>query len=116
MKRTILKIASVLLIITAFVFLSGCFEIEEKMTLNQNGSGIYTLEFNYKKGSDLYLELAEHAEYGEESAIFEALKEQLRSVKGISHLKYFADAKQGTEGITFRLNEEFHQLSHCRTL
>lgn len=104
MRRFILKIGSDLCLIAAFVLLSGCFEIEEKATFQKDGSGSYTLEFHYKKGSDLYLELAEQSEYGEANAIFEVLKEQLRSLKGISHLKYFADAEQGVEGITFHFS------------
>lgn len=104
MRKFILKTAFTLPIVTALVLLSGCFEIEEKATFSKDGSGSYSLEFHYKKGSDLYLELVEQAENGDSPELFESLKEQLHSVKGISDLKYFVNAKKGTEGITFRFS------------
>lgn len=93
MKKTILSIASVLIL---SLLLQSCFEIKEIVRINKDGSGTFSMSIDMSEVKAMVEGLSQGEEdsgspLGEMEAEYEATKSKLEVIEGISNIQFHTE-------------------------
>ncbi len=93
------------------IFMTGCFDIEEEVTLNRDGSGRYQVSMDMSEIGDMIASFAEEEGMGSSEDMFgtmdsalQAQSETLKQIEGISKVAY------SIEGYTFTSSFQFEDV------